>query len=257
MIKLTSCLVPLVVLSIQSAFSQSSTRETVNQSIQWFAVSSNIKMTKNLSLFLEGQFRQADDFDPQQYQIRTALDIRLSDHFSAAPLGYVYTWNYKYGKQPAAFANNEHRIWQQLFYKHSIRAIKVDHRLRLEQRFIQHHSVMDDGTIINEGYVVKQYRIRYRLMAKQPINSPKIEAGSYFISVYDEVFVSWGDYVTYHEPDQNRLFAGLGYQFDKNLMLQGGFLYQLLIKANNAKQENNIGFQVQLTYNLDCSKSNP
>jgi len=214
-------------------------------------------MSKRLSLILEGQFRQVTDFDPQQYQARTALDIKLNEHFSIVPLGYVYTWNYKYGKQPALFANNEHRIWQQVFYKHNIGRVKMDHRVRLEERFLEKHVSAPDGRVINEEYSVNQTRLRYRLMARVPLNKPAIEPGSYFVSAYDEIFVSWGDFVTYHEPDQNRIFAGLGYQFDKNFTLQSGFLYQMIVKANGAKQENNLGFQIQLTYNVDCTRSNP
>ena len=92
-------------------------------------------------------------------------------------------------------------------------------------------------------------------MARLPLNSSSIEPGTFFASVYDEIFYSWGEHVTYQKPDQNRLFAGAGYQFNKNFTLQGGFLYQMLVKSNGAKQENNIGLQVQVTYNVDCTKA--
>ncbi len=151
MIKLTSSLLFTLVLSLQLAFGQSGERETVTQALQWFSINSNIKMTKRLTLMAEGQFRFADDFDQQQYQARTALDIKINDHFSVVPLGYVYTWNYKYGKQPAAFENNEHRIWQQVFYKHNFRRLKVDHRLRLEERFIQQHHITSEGRLWTTG----------------------------------------------------------------------------------------------------------
>ena len=152
MIKLSSSLLITLVLSFQAVFAQSTEREKVTQAIEWFAITSNIKMTDRLTLMVEGQFRYADDFDPQQYQARAALDIKLNDHFSIAPLTYVYTWNYKYGKQPTQFENNEHRIWQQVSYKHGSRRIKIDHRLRLEERFIQHHSLLSDGTVVDDGY---------------------------------------------------------------------------------------------------------
>ncbi|MBA4146193.1 MAG: hypothetical protein C0523_10545, partial [Cytophaga sp.] len=59
---------------------------------------------------------------------------------------------------------------------------------------------------------------------------------------------------TYNEPDQNRIYAGLGYQFTKALSVQGGAFYQLLIKSNGSKQENNVGFQVQVYYNIDLTR---
>jgi hypothetical protein len=256
-VKLSSSLLFTLVLSIHAVFAQSGEREKVTQALEWFALTSNIKMTNRLTLMVEGQFRYADDFDAQQYQARTALDIKINEHLTISPLAYVYTWNYKYGKQPAQFENNEHRIWQQVSYKHGFGRLKVDHRLRLEERFIQHHSLLDDGTVVNEGYTNHQTRIRYRLMAKAPLNSSKIESGTYYAAVYDEIFFSWGDNVTYHKPDQNRIFAGLGYQFNEKLGVIGGFLNQTLVKSNGAKQENNIGFLIHFTYNVDLTRDNP
>jgi hypothetical protein len=253
MIKFTSLLC-VQLLALQVLFAQPRNREIVDQPIQWFALASNIKLSKSLTWMVEGQFRYASDFDPQQYQARTALEIHLSDHFSLVPLGYVYTWNYLYGEQPASFANNEHRIWQQIFYKHSLSKIKIDHRLRLEQRFIESHAVVNNE-VIPEGYTNKQNRLRYRIMARMPINGAAIEAETLFLSVYDEAFFSWGKSVTFHEPDQNRIFVGLGYQVDEALTFQGGFLYQSLIKSNGAQQENNIGFQFQINYNFDLTKN--
>jgi len=252
MIKFTSLLC-VQMLVVQLLFAQPKNRAIVDQPIQWFALASNIKLSNSLTWMLEGQFRYASDFDPQQYQARTALDIHLSDHFSVVPIGYVYTWNYLYGKQPASFANNEHRIWQQVSYKHSLSKLKVDHRLRLEQRFIESHSVVNNE-IIPQGYTNRQHRLRYRLMIRMPLNRQAIQAKTIYLSVYDEAFLSWGKSVTFHEPDQNRIFVGLGYQVDKALTLQGGFLYQSLIKSNGTKQENNVGFQFQINYNFDLTK---
>ena len=74
MIKLSSSLIFTLVLSLQLVFGQSSERETVTQSLYWLSVTSNIKVAKRVSVILEGQFRFIDDLDPQQYQVRTALD---------------------------------------------------------------------------------------------------------------------------------------------------------------------------------------
>jgi len=234
---------------------QQNERQTVTQPIQWLALTSNLKLNKRLSILVEGHFRQADQFKPQQYQARTGLEIKLNDHFSIMPVAYVYTWNYQYGKQPAAHQNHEHRIWQQVSYKHSMGILSLEHRLRPEQRFIQHHTRMPNGDVVNDGYTVNQFRLRYRLMARIPLNNKTVIAKTLFASAYDEIFMSWGERITFHEPDQNRIFAGVGYQFDDEFSLQGGFLYQLLVKSNGTLQENNLGVFVQMTYNVRWSGS--
>jgi hypothetical protein len=173
------------------------------------------------------------------------------------PLGYVYTWNYFYGRQPAQFENNEHRIWQQVVYKHTMFGrVVTDHRLRFEQRFIQSRSVTQDDGVVYDGYTNRQFRFRYRFQARLPLNGHEIEPGTWFLGVYDEVFMSRGKAVTFYEPDQNRIFIGPGYQFTERLSVYPGFLYQMLIKGNGKQQENNLGIQVMVTYNVKRGGSN-
>lgn len=240
-----------ILFSAKAGWAQPPGREVVNQPIQWIAITTNLKFTPRTSLMLEGQFRQAKQFQPMQYQFRTGVEIAVSKHLFIVPVGYVYTWNHLYGKQPSSFENNEHRFWEQVSYKHHLGRLHFTHRLRLEQRFIQVHTRISDNEIVNEGYDQYLNRLRYRIHATFPFKGDKVEPKSYFASVYDEAFLSWGKGVTFHEPDQNRIFAGLGYQFGEALSIQGGFLYQMLIKSNGARQENNVGALVQVNYNID------
>lgn len=197
----------------------------------------------------EGQFRFAGDFEPMQFQFRTAADIHINKNLSVAPLGYVYTWNPTYGKQPAKFVNNEHRIFQQVSYKHKLGRVSFNHRGRLEQRFIQVHTT-EAGEIINQGYDLYLNRFRYRLMVNVPLNkSEKV-----FASFYNEAFIEFGKNVKYHNPDQNRLFIGAGYQVNNKVTVTTGFLYHMLVKLNGVQQENNFGVQANLTYNIDLTK---
>jgi len=242
----------LLTCSIATAQAQPAGRAVVNQPVQWFSAAANLKLSKTLTAIVEGQYRYAGSLDPMQYQARTGLEVRLNSHVSIVPVGYVWTENFLYGKQPMAFKNNEHRIWEQISYKHGIGRFKFDHRLRLEQRFLQVHTRTAEGAVIDEGFTNRQGRLRYRFMAKVLLGHKKdFEAHTWYAAAYDEVFYSWGKAVTFHEPDQNRLFGGLGYQVCKPLSIQAGFFYQMLIKANGAQQENNVGFQVALNYTLD------
>jgi hypothetical protein len=246
-------LFPYVAFSIASltiASAQAPDRQSVKQSIQWFSFTANVKVTPSTSLIAEGQFRFAHTFDPMQFQLRTGVDFKLNKHFSIVPFGYVYTLNEQYGKQPATFINNEHRFWEQIAFKHTVGKLKIDHRLRYEQRFIQVHTKTAEGKITNEGFHNQQTRLRYRLMGKLPLTK---EGESVFLSFYDEIFFSWGKKVTYHEPDQNRAFVGIGLPINKSFTLQSGFLYQMLVKENGLKQENNLGIQVMATYNIDLT----
>lgn len=226
--------------------------DKVSQGIEWFSWANTIKVHKKWSILAEGQFRFAGQFEPMQFQARTAVEYHINKNFSVAP-GYVYTWNPTYGKQPAKFVNNEHRVYQQVNYKHRVGRLAFAHRGRLEQRFIQVHT-QQNGDIVNEGYDLYLNRFRYRLSVNVPLTKPDIGEKTLFASFYDEVFVEFGKSVVNHLPDQNRSFAGLGYQVSKDFTVTGGFLYHMLTKLNGYQQENNFGVQVNFSYNIDLTK---
>lgn len=231
---------------------QSGSKEKVSQAIEWFAWTNNVKVAKKLTIVTEGQFRFVGQFQPMQFQFRTAADFHVTKNLSIAP-GYVYTWNPTYGKQPNAFVNNEHRIFEQITYKHRVGRAYFNHRGRLEQRFVQVHS-NNNGEIINEGYDLYLNRFRYRFGVNIPFGKDNIEDKTFFASFYDEAFIEFGKKVVYHNPDQNRLFIGGGYQVSKKLTITGGFLYHMLVKLSGVKQENNFGTQVNFAYNFDLTK---
>jgi hypothetical protein len=238
-----------------SARAQSTKREVVSQSIEWLSLNSNIKIHKHYGLTVDLQNRFVQDLSSMQHMWRVGFELYVTPKLSVAPIGYAYIYNYQYGKQPASIVNNERRVWQHIMYKHTVGRIAVSHRLRLEERFIQSHHKDTDGNVINDGYSSnKQTRLRYRLITNIPLNHAKMEAKTFYVSIWDEIFISRGKLVTYNEPDQNRLFIGAGYQITKKVAVQSGYFYQLLIKSNGAKQENNSGIMVQLNYNFDFTR---
>jgi hypothetical protein len=239
---------------VEAAIAQSTPRQTVDQSITWLSINSNVKLSKKWSAVVDGQFRFVKDMENMQHMLRIGASYDITSKLSIVPVGYAYIWNYKYGEQPAGFVNNEHRIWQQVFYKHKVSFISINHRLRLEERFLQNRNAVNEGTPESNAYSDDQMRVRYRFLANIPLNKKSMEAKTIYLSIWDELFVSWGKSVTYNKINQNRIFVGPGYQFTKALSVQGGYFYQLLVKANGAKQENNKGILLQVNYNVDLSK---
>jgi len=227
-----------------------------NQGIFWVSYNNNVKITPKATLFLDGQFRYAADpepgkfLEPMQVLLRTHLDLPLKGLFSFSPLGYCRVFNHLYGVQPASIINQEHRFYQQLAANHTAGKIRINHRLRTEERFLQDHNQQGD----NLGYINKQFRVRYRFMATVPLNKQKIEPGAITSTFFYEGFISRGARVTFSDIDQNRLYLGFGMQINKNLALSTGAFYQMLIKANGAKQENNVGLMIMLNQSIDLTR---
>jgi hypothetical protein len=227
----------------------------VDQPIEWFAIGSTSKLSSKINVYVDMHFRFVKGFDPMQFQYRIAPEWVFSKSISVAPLGFIFVQNFIYGDQPAAIINNERRFYQQIVVKHNMGKLAFHHRFRVEERIIQFHTdTKSSEGFRDDGFVVNQTRLRYRAMVSYPFNKPKIEAGAFFGSVYDEIFVSWGDKVTFNSPDQNRIYVGVGYQFSKHATLQTGFFYQALLKSNGTREENNIGLNTQFTYNFDFIK---
>ena len=99
---------------------------------------------------------------------------------------------------------NEHRIYQQFISKQAIGKIKIQHRYRFEQRFIE-----DDFKL----------RYRYFLSLKIPLLKTNKK---YYFSAYNEIFINATGENTF---DRNRIYGGLGYQLNSNIKLRIG-LYE-------------------------------
>lgn len=251
---LRTALLTLLVAALQISFLHAqSSRAMVTQPIEWFSAASTIKVSDRIGLLTEGQFRFARQLEPMQFQIRNAIDVTLSKHWSIAPVGYVFTLNPLYGKQPNSYVNNEHRLYQQIVFKHHSGKFALNYRVRMEQRFTQVHR-NSNGEVINDGYTLFTNRARFRFQLNVALNKPRIEEKTMYLSLYNETFMSFGKNVVYHEPDQNRIFAGVGYQITKLASVQVGALYQYLVKAGGTKQENNIGLSFSVVRNIEVPK---
>jgi hypothetical protein len=117
--------------------------------------------------------------------------------------------------------------------KNPLQFVTFEHRYRAEQRFT------------SNGY---RNRFRYRIGATIPLNGKKIVPKSFYISVWDELFFT--DKEPYFE--RNRLFVGGGYEFNKKIALQMGYIYQFDYKINDETGRDFLN--IALLYNFDLSK---
>lgn len=228
--------------------------QSVSQSTSWLLFNQNIQLSSRWTVLADEQLAFAQENQSMQHVLRAGVSYNLPKGFSLVPLGYAYTWNYVYGKQPSAIVNNEHTIWQQLSFNHRVGRFGLSHRVRMEERFIENNQIDANGNLIDNGYSNYQDRIRYRLMTNVAVNKPTIVSGTLFINAWCEIFYGWGQAVQYHSINQKRAFIGAGYQINRNLTGLAGPYYQQLIKGSGNREENNFGYQIQMTYLINLSK---
>lgn len=247
--KLLYLLVDLLVV----AGTQLATAQERQQAIQqhgWYMYFGNHRLTDKWGLHTEYQFRRHGLIaNWQQSLLRVGVDYHVDPNVQLTA-GYGWIVTFPYGAQPLVTALNENRIWQQALLKQASGRVRMNHRLRMEQRWVEHFTPLADGSLRYDG---RQYsdRFRYRFWLEVPLNKAKFEQGTWFVAAYNEMFINFGQNLRLNRFDQNRLYAAVGYQFSQKGNVQLGYMQQLIVKGNGWQEELNNTLQVAFTYNLD------
>ncbi|SNC60709.1 Protein of unknown function [Hymenobacter gelipurpurascens] len=172
--------------------------------------------------FAEVQVRTNDIFRHYFYhELKAGLSYDVVKDFTATLAGGRYsTSDYKALKEGPL--NREMRLWEQLVMNQYVGPVRFEHRYRVEQRWFSYRG---DSTSFRN-------RLRYRLNAFLPLNAKTITAKTLFLSTYDEIFINPKGPVF----ERNRLYAGLGYQFNKHLTVQAGWVNQINYNLPTLKQ---------------------
>jgi hypothetical protein len=166
-------------------------------------------------VWLEGQSRWDDNWNHwYQGMLRTAVGYSLSDR---ATIWAGYTWlpTQNLGKP----SKSQQDVWPAFRYVLPTSVGTVSFRTMIETNFIPGNG--------------DQVRVRPRQMIRfmHPLEfEPRLS-----IITWDEVFVRINSTPAGGQSgfDQNRVFAGLGWTFNKNFRVEGGYLNQYLDDATH------------------------
>jgi Protein of unknown function (DUF2490) len=242
----------LVILGAGRLLAQS---QTDTQQNIWYMYFGNHRISDRWGIHSEYQWRR-ENFGQtwQQSLMRLGVDY-YSKSGAQITGGYGWIVSFPYGKRPGDYSFNEHRIWEQLILKQKAGLFYFHHRYRLEQRFIEVKIADEFGDkFIHDSWNFRQ-RARYRLYVTLPITHKELEDNTLFLGVYNEVFINFGSEIGKIALDQNRLYLALGWQFNKKVNLQLGYLNHYVVKPANLGAEWNHTLQVSFTYNFDFRKS--
>ncbi|MES2704272.1 MAG: DUF2490 domain-containing protein [Bacteroidota bacterium] len=196
-----------------------------HNTIFWGCSFNTIRMSKYTSLWLEYQWRREGGFTNwQQSLARGGIQVHLNKDVSVLA-GYGYIITYPYGEYPAGpYTIPEQRIFEQLSWNDNRGRIMLNHRFRLEQRFLgKINQAAPEYEVTDWTYV---NRIRYQLRLQVPLNRPKMEDKTWYLASFDELFIGFGPNVNQNVFDQNRIALLAGYQINKMFRIEGGVLNQ-------------------------------
>lgn len=174
----------------------------------WSVLNTEYALNKKTSVWAEGQTRSQKFYNDFFYhEMKTGISIRPNKSIGILlGIGQYATYS-NGGNFKTPVVSHEFRLWEQLTLVNNIGIVKIEHRYRIEQRWR------------NDEY---RNRFRYRFNPIIPINKKSIENKALFATLYDEIFIT--NQAFYFE--RNRFFAGMGYQLNKRLTLQAGWLRQ-------------------------------
>lgn len=195
--------------------------------IGWYSTFNTIHISNRTSLWIEYQWRRENFIkDWQQSLARTGIQYHFKNGLSAL-LGYGYIITYPYGDYPAGqYTIPEHRIFEQLIWNDAISRVGLNHRMRLEQRFVG--KVNQAATVYDVSDWTYMNRFRYQLRATIPINKKTMVDKTWYAATFDEIFIGFGKNVNQNIFDQNRIGLLAGYQFNKTFRLEGGYFNQIV-----------------------------
>lgn len=228
--------------------------QIADQTNAWYSYTGNHRLSDRWGVHTEYQWRRNGLVEHwMQSLARIGADRYLAGG-QMITVGYAWIRSYPYGAMPVAYEFDEHRIWQQLVLGQRWGRIGLQHRYRLEQRWIENKTFVEDGDGFERLHFIFRQRMRYRLQVLFPIVGSELKDNSFFISIWDEPFIQFGKNIGLNVLDQNRLYAGIGWRIDKDRNIQLGYVNHYWIKADGRRAERNHTLQVAITWNLDLRR---
>ncbi len=192
----------------------------------WLMLSYQQKLSRHWQLSADVQLRSANQLEfLENILARPGIGYIISEK-QTATLGYTYFVTREKQNDETAITT-EHRIFEQFAYKQTGERATFNHRLRLEQRFLEKD---------NSGIFAQ--RLRYMFRLKVPFKSGNSKKGIFY-ALQNETFLNAQnrDKINGNYFDQNRAYLGLGFTFSDQYELEAGYLllYQIKEEINSRK----------------------
>lgn len=172
----------------------------------WLIYFGNKQINQQWNWHHEVQYRNYNVFDDlEQLLLRTGMGYNLSETNNVL-LGYGYILSENYVESPEGKVQvNEHRMYQQFITKQQFGGSILQHRYRLEQRFVEN-----------------DFRLRFRYFLGINLPFSHKENNKFYFSAYNEIFLNTKSPIF----DRTRLFGGFGHKMSNTVRLELGYMNQ-------------------------------
>lgn len=214
----------------------------------WFGYFNQTRFTERSGLWFDPQLRLTDNFvDRAGISILRAGYIYFLNDNVRLTAGYGYITAYSDSDEVPNIP--EHRPWQQIQWFDKRKHFSMMQYVRLEERFRRKST----GTELLDDYLFT-YRFRYNIAFTIPLKAGGVQPKTPFAFVNNEILINAGKKVMNNYFDQNRFFAGIGYQFTPTLNAQVGYLNVFVSQPAPYTFTNVHAIRFFVFHNLDLRK---
>lgn len=214
----------------------------------WVGYISQLRLSKHWSVTTDAHIRTKEKFFTKFSTgvLRTGLIYHLNETLNLSA-GYAY-FHYYPADDHQHVSQPEHRPYQQVLWNTNYSRLRLQQRLRLEERFRK--KIKNDFELA-EGYNFN-FRARYQLLLSYPLSKTSFNKFSLYGG--DEVLLNFGKRIVYNTLDHNRIHLGITYHPDKDDQLQVGYLYIFQQQSGGFKYRNIHVARIYYTHAIDLRK---
>lgn len=230
--KIAFSLISLFLLT-QPTFAQS------NRFSGWALSVNTVKINPKWSFIFDTQLRSTDEWkQAETYIFRPGLAYNTSGGWQLSlGVAWIENWRKISGVRDGV---SDNRVWQQLVKTHGLSGGQLQHRLRMEERFLHDLEVSGDNIIKKNNYFNARFRYFNRYI-KSFGKQSRFISGPYW-AIQNEFFFNIAGLPYSHGKffDQSRTYAGIGHRISTAADLELGWMTQYALGRNGNHFVNNI-----------------
>ncbi len=237
----------LLFCSVFLAFDTEAQKHTESRSQVWLGYFNQVRLSDRSGVWIDLQYRTNDFLEEGSSSIlRTGYTYYGTEQFRlTAGYGYITHYSLTSGMPDVP----EHRLWQQVQWFDRRKGSSLSQYFRVEQRHVRKVS---NGELTGDSNFT--WRFRYNFAISIPLKGDAISPDTPFLFLNDEVLINAGKNVVNNYFDQNRLLAGVGYQFTANTNVIVGYLNVFQQLPAGDHYVNIHGVRLMVFHNLDLRR---
>ena len=181
----------------------------------WWSINNQLRVSNKWSVVADAHIRRTDFLKNNSfYFLRLGAVYHIKPTFNIGG-GGGHLWLANRNGATELFTN-ENRLYQHAQLTHTFGNIRLQQRLRIEERWQQR--------VVN-FLPTNEYRYSTRYRYQLSLNIP-VSKNAYIpsIAVADELLLQSGNDIIYNTFDQNRFFAGIRQQITPSLSFDAGYM---------------------------------